>query len=449
MFIAPEAESDPMTLNVLFTAPDAYWPDYAAALPAACAAEGLDVDLSRAHPPELVDYIVCAPRGPVSDFSVFPRAKAVLSLWAGVEPFLANPTLTLPLARMADEGLREGMVQWVLAQALRHHVGTDAYVNNPEHRWAPEVPPLPADRRVGVLGLGALGSACAQALAALGFAVSGWSRRPKEIAGITCHSGPEGLDAVLSTSEILVLLLPGTPATENILNARGMALSNADLIKNMLFARLGGNSARSGELDEAWLELEEQIGIERLDQFMAHHRSSIVATKTRKALHEEFEPLVDAAESPFSFLDELNTSAKNYLRILRNDFEAPAARRAIRSLQRVAFEEWIPPLLTYLNRPKPAQIEDENPAPELTEDEFVDLLERITYQNWIRRLAFTARLTVYFQLITAIRAGKSDDDIRAIFRSNANDDEFRSLIDGEVYGRPFAQAVLLRLDVAD
>ena len=224
MFIAPEAESDPMTLNVLFTAPDAYWPDYAAALPAACAAEGLDVDLSRAHPPELVDYIVCAPRGPVSDFSVFPRAKAVLSLWAGVEPFLANPTLTLPLARMADEGLREGMVQWVLAQALRHHVGTDAYVNNPEHRWAPEVPPLPADRRVGVLGLGALGSACAQALAALGFAVSGWSRRPKEIAGITCHSGAEGLDAVLSTSEILVLLLPGTPATENILNARGMAL---------------------------------------------------------------------------------------------------------------------------------------------------------------------------------------------------------------------------------
>ena len=66
-----------------------------------------------------------------------------------------------------------------------------------------------------------------------------------------------------------------------------------------------------------------------------------------------------------------------------------------------------------------------------------------------QHLAFTARLTVYFQLITAIRAGKSADDIRAIFLSNANDDEFRSLIDGEVYGRPFAQAVLLRLEEAD
>ncbi len=225
----------------------------------------------------------------------------------------------------------------------------------------------------------------------------------------------------------------------NVLNARGMALSNADLIKNMHFAQLGGNSPRSSDLDDAWLELGEQIGIERLDQFLAHHRSSVIAIKARKSLHEEFEPLIGAASSPFTFLDELNTSARNYLRIQRNAFEAPAARRAIRSLQRVAFEEWIPPLLAYLNKPVAG----------LAEHEFIDLLERITYQNWIRRLAFTARLTAYFQLITAIRAGKTADDIRAIFRANANDDEFQTLLDGEVYGRPFAQAVLLRLEEAD
>lgn len=225
----------------------------------------------------------------------------------------------------------------------------------------------------------------------------------------------------------------------NVLNARGMALSNADLIKNMLFAGLGCDAARSSELDEAWLELEEQIGIERLDQFLAHHRSSIVATKARKTLHEEFAPLIEASDTPFAFLDELNTSARNYLRILRNDFETPAARRAVRSLRRVAFEEWIPPLLAFLNAPVEG----------VTEETFVDLLERITYQNWIRRLAFTARLTAYFQLITAIRARKTGDDIRAIFRTNSNDDEFRALLDGDVYGRPFAQAVLLRLEEAD
>ena len=225
----------------------------------------------------------------------------------------------------------------------------------------------------------------------------------------------------------------------NVLNARGMALSNADLIKNMLFAGLGGDAARSSELDEAWLELEEQIGIERLDQFLAHHRSSVVATKARKTLHEEFAPLIEASTTPFAFLDDLNTSARNYLRILRNEFETPAARRAVRSLRRVAFEEWIPPLIAFLNAPVEG----------VTVDAFIDLLERITYQNWIRRLAFTARLTAYFQLITAIRARKTADDIRAIFRANSNDDEFRTLLDGEVYGRPFAQAVLLRLEEAD
>lgn len=225
----------------------------------------------------------------------------------------------------------------------------------------------------------------------------------------------------------------------NVLNARGMALSNADLIKNMLFAGLGGDAARSSELDEAWLELEEQIGIERLDQFLAHHRSSVVATKARKTLHEEFAPLIEASTSPFAFLDDLNTSARNYLRILRNEFETPAARRAVRSLRRVAFEEWIPPLIAFLNAPVEG----------VTVDAFIDLLERITYQNWIRRLAFTARLTAYFQLITAIRARKTAEDIRAIFRANSNDEEFRTLLDGEVYGRPFAQAVLLRLEEAD
>jgi len=225
----------------------------------------------------------------------------------------------------------------------------------------------------------------------------------------------------------------------NVLNARGMPLANADLIKNMLFAKLGGATSKSEELDEQWLQLEEAIGIDRLDQFLGHHRTSVTAVKARKTLNEEFEPLIEVSESPFEFLDGITTSARNYIRIQQNDFEKVGALRALRSLSRVAFEEWIPPLLTYLN----------SPVEGLPDMEFIDLLEKITYQNWIRRLAFTARLTVYFQLITAIRAGKSANEIRAIFKQNAHNEEFRTLLDGEIYGRPFAKAVLLRLEEAD
>nr|WP_306264665.1 DUF262 domain-containing HNH endonuclease family protein [Pararhizobium sp. IMCC3301] len=225
----------------------------------------------------------------------------------------------------------------------------------------------------------------------------------------------------------------------NVLNARGMPLSNADLIKNMLFARLGGETTKSEDLEQQWLQLEDTIGIERLDQFLAHHRSSVTATKARKTLHEEYKPLIEISEDPFTFLDGITTSARNYLRIQQNGFENVAARRSLRSLHRVAFEEWVPPLLAYLN----------NPVDGISEFEFIDFLEKITYQNWIRRLGFTARLTVYFRLITAIRSGKSADDIRSIFRHNTQNEEFRALLDGEVYGKPFAQAVLLRLEEAD
>jgi glyoxylate/hydroxypyruvate reductase A len=68
------------------------------------------------------------------------------------------------------------------------------------------------------MGLGQLGSAAAQALRSLGFQVQGWSRTPKSIPGVTCHCGANGLDTFLAASEILVVLLPHTPATEGVIN---------------------------------------------------------------------------------------------------------------------------------------------------------------------------------------------------------------------------------------
>jgi glyoxylate/hydroxypyruvate reductase A len=77
---------------------------------------------------------------------------------------------------------------------------------------------------VTVLGLGELGSACARTLASLNFPVTGWSRTPRDIPGITCLSGEDGLARALSTARILILLLPRTPATENLIDARRLAL---------------------------------------------------------------------------------------------------------------------------------------------------------------------------------------------------------------------------------
>ncbi|MCI5098055.1 MAG: glyoxylate/hydroxypyruvate reductase A [Rhodobacteraceae bacterium] len=207
-----------MTINVLFSARDALWPVYQPLLSDGLSAAGLDVRLGRDFAPDDVDYVVYAPNSALQDFAPYTRLKAVLSLWAGVEQIAGNATLTVPLARMVDHGLTQGMTEWVVGHVLRYHLGMDAHIVNPEHAWTPVAPPLAQQRHVTILGLGALGQAAARTLADLGFQVSGWSRTARDLPGVTCHHGDAGLQDALARAEILVLLLPDTPATENILN---------------------------------------------------------------------------------------------------------------------------------------------------------------------------------------------------------------------------------------
>jgi glyoxylate/hydroxypyruvate reductase A len=213
-----------MTPNILFAAGDAQWRIYEAPLRRALDRAGVTATLAPDLPPAGVDYIVYAPDSAVQDFTPFTRARAVLNLWAGVEKIVGNPTLHIPLARMVDHGLTQGMVEWVTGHVLRHHLGMDTHILHQDGVWRPDAPPLASDRRIGVLGLGALGAACARMLAHLGFPVTGWSRSPKQIDGLRCLSGEDGLRTALQEADILVLLLPLTPETENLLNADRLAL---------------------------------------------------------------------------------------------------------------------------------------------------------------------------------------------------------------------------------
>ncbi|MEO1641067.1 MAG: glyoxylate/hydroxypyruvate reductase A [Pseudomonadota bacterium] len=212
-------------LNILFSAQPARWAEYEAPLKAAFAEAGLAANLATDHAPEVVDYIIFAPNGPVSDFTPYTRTKAVMGLWAGVETVVDNPTLTQPLCRLVDDSLTHGMVEWVTGHTLRHHLGMDTHIHGQDGVWRDDsFPPVAKNRPVTILGIGALGAACGQAIAALGFPVTGWSRAAKDIAGIRCLHGDAGLTEALTGAQIVILLLPQTPATENILNAERLAL---------------------------------------------------------------------------------------------------------------------------------------------------------------------------------------------------------------------------------
>ncbi|NYS24361.1 glyoxylate/hydroxypyruvate reductase A [Rhodobacteraceae bacterium 2376] len=213
-----------MTVTILFaTGKSESFDAYAGPLGALLTDAGINHRLVTESAPEDVDYIIYAPDGPLSDFAPFTNCKAVLSLWAGVERIVGNPTLTQPLCRMVDTALEQGMVEYVTGHVLRHHLGMDRFINTPCTGWGADIPPLASERPVAMLGLGALGQACAQALGQLGFPVLGWSRSPRSLPGIDCHHGAQGLTDCLRRAQIVVTLLPLTPQTENLIDASALA----------------------------------------------------------------------------------------------------------------------------------------------------------------------------------------------------------------------------------
>lgn len=170
-------------------------------------------------PPEAVDYALIwdSPDRMLDDL---PNLRVVFSLGAGVDHLLETVPEHLPLVRMVDPALTEGMVEYVVYQVLRHHRHMPAYERRQcDSEWTVHEQRRPGERRIGILGLGRLGSACARALHGLGFDVAGHVRTPREPAdSIPVYAGADELDAFLARSEILVCLLPLTNETRDILD---------------------------------------------------------------------------------------------------------------------------------------------------------------------------------------------------------------------------------------
>ncbi len=158
-------------------------------------------------------------------FKDFPKLKGILSLGAGVDHILGLPDLpkNLPIVPLADPALKTGMVEYVLYNVIRFHRQFKEYEDQQKKLQWIERPQIPPHKRcIGIMGLGTLGSICAKNLAGLGFNVIGWSRTKKNIQGVTCHYGEHGLPSLLTSSEIIICLLPMTPQTKGILNKANM-----------------------------------------------------------------------------------------------------------------------------------------------------------------------------------------------------------------------------------
>jgi glyoxylate/hydroxypyruvate reductase len=152
--------------------------------------------------------------------ATLPKLEVIFNLGAGVDAVLADKTMPhVPLVRVVNTDLTKRMTEYVTLHVLLHHRRLPMLLAaQREHAWRAKDQWAASAVRVGIMGLGELGSDAAEVLQRLGFQVSGWSRSKKSLPGVKTYAGEAEFSSFLQSTDILVALIPLTPDTRGILN---------------------------------------------------------------------------------------------------------------------------------------------------------------------------------------------------------------------------------------
>ena len=158
---------------------------------------------------------------PLQRLNELNNLKGLISLGQGVDHILSNNSapVNIPIVRIVDPYMAKSMSHWVILSILNFVWDSYGFYNQEkikQYKSRNELNFL--SLKIGIYGVGAIGSVVAKDLYNLGFCVEGWSRTEKNIEGINCHYGKRSLEELLKKCDIHVCLLPLTPSTTNIFN---------------------------------------------------------------------------------------------------------------------------------------------------------------------------------------------------------------------------------------
>ena len=243
-----------------------------------------------------------------------PNLEIIFSLGAGVDHIFEDDQLPdVPVVRIIDPDLSVRMSEYVVLHVLMHHRKQRVYdAFQADNVWK-EIPQAAASAlQIGIMGLGILGIDAALKLKNLGFQVNGWSRTEKSVEGIDTFFGQVGLGAFLGQTDILVCLLPHTPATDGILDLA-------------LFEKL----SHDGPLGKPVLINAGRGGLQREADILKALEKGVLGAATLDVF--ETEPLPDSSPlwtHPNITITPHNASASDPDTILRNVLEQLAIHEA-------------------------------------------------------------------------------------------------------------------------
>jgi phosphoglycerate dehydrogenase-like enzyme len=164
-----------------------------------------------------------------------PRLRWVQTLAAGADPLLragfAADTVLTSGQTLHDRPVAEHALALVLAAARRLHLTHQAQL---EHRWAPDLGGMQPEHdpdvfttlrgaRVLIWGYGGIARTVTPLLQALGATVTGVARTARTDGEVRVIPVEE-IETELPTTDVLLMILPSTQATDNALGAARLAL---------------------------------------------------------------------------------------------------------------------------------------------------------------------------------------------------------------------------------
>jgi glyoxylate/hydroxypyruvate reductase A len=156
--------------------------------------------------------------------------RGIIMQGQGVDHMMRDDTVprSVPLVRLVDPDMSNALSHWTILCALDFWRDAGHYrAAQADRRWDPRQQRPASGGKVGILGVGAIGSVIARRFAALGFAVRGFARTERHIEGVEMFAGNDQLAAFADGLDIAVSVLPLTPDTTGIINADFLARMSA------------------------------------------------------------------------------------------------------------------------------------------------------------------------------------------------------------------------------